>query len=66
MRIIEKTQQIEIWDFFMNDQNIMIGYTLPIKKTRKVEFFNKLILILAKILRGLLSNKNGICIFEKS
>ena len=27
MRIIEKTQKIEIWDFFMNDQNIMFGYS---------------------------------------
>ena len=27
LRIIEKSQQIEIWDFLMNDQNIMFGYT---------------------------------------
>ena len=36
MMIIDKTQQIEVWDFFMNDQNIMFGYTPPIK-IRKIE-----------------------------
>ena len=32
MSISEKAQQIEIWDFFMNDQNIMLGYTHPMEK----------------------------------
>ena len=41
---IEKTQQIEIWDFLMNDQNITFGYTPPIK-TRKSKKANQLILM---------------------
>ena len=36
MRIIEKSQQIEIWDFFMSDQNIMFSYT-PLWKNSKIE-----------------------------
>ena len=36
MRISDKAQQIEIWYFLMNDQNIMFGYT-PHGKTRKIE-----------------------------
>ena len=31
MRITERTQKFEIWDFLMNDQNIMFGYIPPIK-----------------------------------
>ena len=34
MKIIEKAQQIEKWFFFMNDQNIMFGYT-PYGKIQK-------------------------------
>ena len=45
MRISEKDQQIEIWDFFMNDKNIMLGYTRPIGKTWKSKNVNKLILM---------------------
>ena len=31
MRTIEKTQKIEILDFFINDQNIMFRYILLLK-----------------------------------
>ena len=73
MRINEKARQIEIWDFFMNDQNMMFGYTPPNGKTWTIEKFNQLNMIypfllkeynlLAKILRALVSNKNGILHF---
>ena len=73
-----KTQQIVIWDFLMNDQNIIFGYT-PTIKTLRIERFQPIdfdecekyvywytsfylgnIIYLAKILRALLTNKNGI------
>ena len=45
MRITEKTQQIEIGYFLMNDQNTMFGYTPPIKKLEKSKNVNQLILM---------------------
>ena len=42
MRIIEKAQQIEMWDFFMNDQNIMFGYTPPMEKNSKIEKYQSI------------------------
>ena len=38
--ISEKVQQIEIWDFLMNDQNIMFGYTPPMGKIEKCQSIN--------------------------
>ena len=48
MRLSEKAQQIEIWDFLMNNQNIMFGYTLPIEKIEKSINVNQLILMNAQ------------------
>ena len=45
MGVIEKNQQIEICDFFMNDQNIMCGYTPPLKKLEKLKNVDQLILM---------------------
>ena len=35
MKISEKAQQIEIWDFLINDQNIMFGSTLLMEELEK-------------------------------
>ena len=45
MRIIEKAQKIKIYDFLMNDQNIMFGYTPPIENLKKSKNVNQLILM---------------------
>ena len=45
MRISEKSQQIEIWDFLMNDPNIMFGYTSPMERLENLKVFNQLVLM---------------------
>ena len=44
MRIFEKTQQIEIWDFLINDQNIMFGYP-PYGNPKKKKNVDQLMLM---------------------
>ena len=45
MRIIKKAQQIEIWDFLMDYQNIMFDYTPVSEKLEKSKNGNQLILM---------------------
>ena len=50
MRISDKAQQIEKWDFLMNDQNIIFGYTPPMEKLEKSKNVKQLILMNAEII----------------
>ena len=50
MRISDKAQQIEKWDFLMNDQNIIFGCTPPMEKLEKSKNVKQLILMNAEII----------------